>query len=402
MCGLYGIYSPYIKQQEVEWFIELGLHSLARGTDSTGIVVVDKKPKTTKRKRATFNTRWRKDTHNAGLFFKHKKVLKDLATRNKIIMMGHNRHATIGSIGIDEAHPFAHGDIIGMHNGTIHDIDYKPNKTKVSDSDHLFEKIAKEGLEETTQAIASGAFALSYLDTRKTNLYLVRNNKRPLYMVWNKGKTTFMWASEGEFLEYITEFSDEDWAPICQLSVDTLFSIDYKEHKYASEKVVLEKPYCHVGTRQNNYHGMGSGGEANTHWAKNSWRHEQGWTQEDSLAAKAAATRRARLDKEDEKKRNQQLALPAPIHTKDGKETMITYYGEVQTTLKVFEKLLNRGCCYCGSPKDIDDKVHWICSSSYICSDCLSDPQVMYFLNEDELNHAMDTRGSPNGRRILQ
>ena len=45
---------------------------------------------------------------------------KEMAQPRAII--GHNRSATIGNITKDNAHPFRKGDLVGVHNGTIHSL----------------------------------------------------------------------------------------------------------------------------------------------------------------------------------------------------------------------------------------------------------------------------------------
>lgn len=115
MCGLVGVLSTEINsfQHSYGKFFKQALFAdTLRGFDSTGIFVMDTKtmqqPEVFKKAIAAPDFLQLARTND---------LLRD--TRDWNIMIGHNRHATKGSVDHHTAHPFQIGDITLVHNGTI-------------------------------------------------------------------------------------------------------------------------------------------------------------------------------------------------------------------------------------------------------------------------------------------
>lgn len=131
-----------------------------------------------------------------------------LASDSMFIIAGHSRHATVGDITPQNAHPFRAGDIFGMHNGTVVS---KGSKGK-TDSQEIFEDLNKLDRDAWPDYFRDldkkGAFALVFIDIKTNSLYIVRNNERTLYYADHIGVKYF--ASEWAMLDF--------WKKRCNIS----------------------------------------------------------------------------------------------------------------------------------------------------------------------------------------
>lgn len=122
--------------------------------------------------------------------------------KNNSCIAGHARLPTSGTVDTAHCHPFIVDHIVGMHNGTITKIDGRKVNDDDSDSELLFELIAKRGIEAINQV--EGAYALCYVNTNNKTLNFIRNDKRPLYFAQYKdAPNTLYWASEHGMLTYV-------------------------------------------------------------------------------------------------------------------------------------------------------------------------------------------------------
>lgn len=126
---------------------------------------------------------------------------KSVFFNNNKLLIGHNRAATKGKVTPENAHPFEHDHIVGVHNGTIRKQHLFLDHTKFEvDSDNLYYNLSKEGLEETLKK-TDGAYALVYYDKEQQEVNFVRNNERPLYYMYSEDGKCLFWASEPWMLE---------------------------------------------------------------------------------------------------------------------------------------------------------------------------------------------------------
>lgn len=128
------------------------------------------------------------------------------------VLLGHNRHATFGAHTEDNAHPFAFGDVVGAHNGTLDKWCVKflhENEYFDTDSEAIFSHLNKFNIREVMNQVA-GAWALTWYDKRDNTMNMLRNKKRPLYYVYSKNRQTMLWASERDMLAFVMRRHNED------------------------------------------------------------------------------------------------------------------------------------------------------------------------------------------------
>lgn len=143
-----------------------------------------------------------------GAYFTQTQVWADFKKANEKskFLVGHNRWATQGKINKRNSHPFNHGHISGVHNGTLYTQVGLPDHHKFEvDSENIIYSIAQKGLEWTASRL-DGAFALVWYDTRTKDLNFIRNDERPLH-IFTLTDGTILWASEAGMLEWLVNRS---------------------------------------------------------------------------------------------------------------------------------------------------------------------------------------------------
>jgi len=245
MCGIVGTINP--TYQFGKSFMAYGLYADAvRGWDSTGLVRIDSK-EVTHYKRAL----------PAADFIESRKF-KAMINSQADAFIGHNRAATVGGVTDSTAHPFHHGDIIGVHNGTL---DYGWAKTLGVkgfnvDSDALIWHINEYGIEATVKKV-EGAFAIVYYDFESDTINMIRNSKRPLYYAQLAGEkeTRIAYASEELMLAWLVHKSDGTQAKwVKEVPEGVLISFDLTTMEMTQRKLELAPEVSYYpGPFRNNY-----------------------------------------------------------------------------------------------------------------------------------------------------
>lgn len=198
MCGLTGVLSAYLSQDHIRIFEDLMIMSTLRGREGAGIITIDEETGKGNRNNPIMTHKF--TGTGAGLVTSagYRKIL---TTRKKTGLVGHCRLPTRGLNSPDFIHPHVHGNIAGVHNGTLWTVDDKFVNDNQSDSSLLFRSIAQNGLQKAVDD-SHGAMALVWVDNSDETLNFFRNDDRPLWLAENCHKpTTIFWASEKSFLE---------------------------------------------------------------------------------------------------------------------------------------------------------------------------------------------------------
>lgn len=199
MCGLVGIASVgALSKPEKDVFTDLLFVDTLRGQDSTGVFSVDMENKVDVYKSVLDGPSFIQHQNYERLFMSHTSRIRVLA--------GHNRKATLGKVSTKNAHPFFHGDVVLMHNGTLTtQTNLKKSYSFDTDSECVCYNISQVEPNQVGEVIEmlNGAFALVWWDVRDNTLNFIRNNERDLYIGQNKSPepTTIAWASEKPMLD---------------------------------------------------------------------------------------------------------------------------------------------------------------------------------------------------------
>lgn len=185
MCGIVGVAGDILAKEE-RAFTDLLLMNQLRGFDSVGVAKVvsnGRQPEVVK------------STENVASFVTdapYSLLLKGLAS----VLIGHNRAATVGTVTVENAHPFQHGHITGVHNGTlVSQFLLDSHKDFKVDSDNLFYHLCMHGVDDMWSK-TYGAASFVWWDAREMSLNFLRNKERPMYLAFNKDRNLLIWGSE--------------------------------------------------------------------------------------------------------------------------------------------------------------------------------------------------------------
>jgi hypothetical protein len=240
MCGIVGVASNNkVSFATLELFKSLLLHDVVRGHHATGVAAINTAENT---------VAITKEAIPSYEFLENYEIIDDCN-----IYIGHNRWATRGDKTKDEhAHPFTHGNITGVHNGSLRDQSLLDDHTDFEvDSDNLFNHLARNGLEDTAKNL-NGAFAIVYYDESDRTLNLMRNSERPLFIArLNNG--SIAWASESLMLEWLVDrsktlsFKQKDGkSMIYSLEVGVHYKISFSGFKMTKQENTKHDLYTYT------------------------------------------------------------------------------------------------------------------------------------------------------------
>lgn len=187
MCGIVGI-AGNINAKEKAIFKNLLTICQLRGRHSTGAITVSLSDKFDYVKRVG----------TPEFLLETKEYDRRIDSPASKALIGHCRAATSGVVNMPNAHPFEHGHICGVHNGTLTGVyGMEGRKDYDVDSDWLYWYISQFGIRETIPNIDdSGAWALVWFDENEKTLNFLKNKERPLFFTYSKDMNVMIWASE--------------------------------------------------------------------------------------------------------------------------------------------------------------------------------------------------------------
>lgn len=220
MCGLFGMYSPFgLDMDNIRDLQYLGTVIANRGLQGCGFIrgLDDLSLNYMKTELPVPAAMW-DDTVEDFLYGTDRNTYKAADGKSYYkerinLIMGHNRHATIGGVKEDNNHPFDFENVIGMHNGTIEG--FLDNSDKFNtDSMKLYSMLDKakssKDIQETLRDIVgystSTAYALSWVDKKNDKLMFLRNSQRPLHFAYYEAGKVLVWASTKEHIKFVIDY----------------------------------------------------------------------------------------------------------------------------------------------------------------------------------------------------
>lgn len=362
MCGLYGAYG-WIGSDEKRGIKALQMFSQLRGRDSSGIAVV---PNVKSAKVTVLKTVGGQES----LIREGEKLFDqgtwDLKPINIQCVIGHCRHATVGIVNDENAHPFEYGDIVGCHNGTV----YKSNLSHLEshahdliDSQILIKELSRE---DTTPAevleYVHGAWALTWWDKKEDNLHMCRNSRRDLFVVKTEDGRTLFWASEIWMLHAMAAHA---LARNIDMKLGKVMFVQADRHliweKDKGGKVILKVSEDAKGGKVNQFFRPTPARESS------SFRF--------SVTYKGP---KSKTTKRHDKKTGTNVV---PInkgkgersHVDEFEETYTRTYDGLYVTKREYEKLVEGGCSWqCGEELTWEDRdeITWYWDDCPVCADC--------------------------------
>ena len=289
--------------------------------------------------------------------FMHSKTTEDMMDR-PLVVAGHCRHATVGHINKQNAHPLLEGRFLGMHNGTIHSY-HITDKENNSDSRELYRRMDKDGVDSAIKSAWHGAWALCWINlndkNNKRTLNFARNDGRPLH--WVERNSVVYWASEEMFLEFM-------------LARSTLSSKDcevraFPKHTHISFDIggtlkprvtELQAPIVPVYDYKRKF---------SPPYVETGQEHEKPlvveWKPPEHSGRKPMTVNEV-LQKRKEA----------------GIDELTNYigYANEEWTKADAEKKLKGGCTNCRCERTTEDAVYWSSDSDWFCADCIELPIV--------------------------
>lgn len=233
MCGLVGI-AGNMYLGDTKTFTNLLYLDWFRGKHSTGVGLIKKKDEHSLLKEVGHPFTLYENNPDV---FEYQGGIK--STVNLKALIGHNRAATRGAVTKENAHPFAHGDIVGAHNGTLRVTNKLDHFEEFEvDSEALIWNIAEHGPDILNQV--SGAWALTWYNQAEEKMYFIRNHERPLYYARSKDRDVVLWASEPWMLKIASSknsHSIED--EIKEFTANKLYSLDLSDCNFQFRKVEM-------------------------------------------------------------------------------------------------------------------------------------------------------------------
>lgn len=257
--------------RDVDIFKSMLYADVFRGEHSTGVMSLfrpfGKEPE----------LRVRKAALPADLFLRHEKLWEDVSSLTTVlnnankskstvfpkVMVGHNRHATLGQITDRNAHPFQHGKIILVHNGTLVDQDLLPDSDLFQvDSENIAWSIDKIGIDETVQKL-DGAYTLVWINTEEQTLNIIRNKERPFHIVETTGGDWFG-ASEKDMLFWL--INRKKYGPNIKQNFECKPGVQYVFDISSNMKFKEEREHK-LPTFQKTYTSYGWGGNYSSYYS---------------------------------------------------------------------------------------------------------------------------------------
>jgi glucosamine 6-phosphate synthetase-like amidotransferase/phosphosugar isomerase protein len=228
MCGILGVcrrrptYNGSITDKEYDaaeknYFTRMLLQSVQRGSDSTGMFMVNDKNTTEFDRTQNIDVFMLKNHVDSKTFVDdplYKELLDKVSCQTNFIV-GHTRQATSGDYADNKNnHPFICGRIIGVHNGIIQNWKQAAEDNNITlssecDSEIIFELInhfmeTANDLVKSIQLMAEqlkGWMACAFVDTMNPKELILFRRDAPLYIKTTKASNVLAFASDDTYIK---------------------------------------------------------------------------------------------------------------------------------------------------------------------------------------------------------
>lgn len=254
MCGLTGLLDVSTNgfaAKDVDLFEGLLLINSLRGRSSTGVFGVNKHKQADIHK--VLGNPYNLDVTVLGDWFNNRMLNRYWA------VAGHGRFPTQGEITIQNAHPFQHGNITLMHNGTLRNLPRllkEHNKTFAVDSEMICWMVNELGIEDTIKEI-EGAYALIWYDSTDDTYNFIRNQDRPLYYGVNTFNDQMVLGSEEHYVDWANSKTHKRFKEVKPVAIDSHYKVGREKNKFVVERKDIRKTYSYQGHHNTNYYGRG-------------------------------------------------------------------------------------------------------------------------------------------------
>lgn len=371
MCGLVGVAGDIgIKEKKI--FQQLLFISSLRGMDSTGVGFIPRSEKVDTVVSKGIGGPWNLMSHKS---FKKGMILDNVA------LIGHNRYATIGKVNRINAHPFENDSVIGVHNGTLTNQTLLPNNEVFKvDSENIFHSIDLKGDKETIKNL-HGAFALVWWDKNLRQLKFVRNDRRPLFYVYNIQRTVLFWASELEMLEFILSREKVSYKDIFFCNTKKLYTFSF--HDNYPRKIVTKQEdvdfYVAPPAPQNYIQQWA--GMCDDYFYRKTYKEGKEIKHNPSHTARVGNIRyKGKRDPKGEYSLNKKMRK---LVAKGRLPRLVKGPGLDMFNKQQFEDYISKdgACCWCSVTPEYGDDIRYLTYPAYLCSACKDDPEIMPYAN---------------------
>jgi len=283
MCGIVGVINAQVWSNSKDFLKAAIIADTIRGPHSTGVFWVNKKDECWFNKQQVTGAEFAFSTHFQNA---------TSGQEDPKFICGHNRWATKGAVNRDNAHPFSHHGVTGVHNGTLDTYDglIAPPEHKGTvetafgtDSETIYYTLSQADDPKEVLRELDGAFTLVWHDVEDNCVRMIRNSKRPLWIAKIQNRDTLVFASEKGIIEWAVgrqKYSNQiEW--IKELPTEELWRFDLSRKgaeviKPYVQSVKLKVPYSYsynYGSRAGNYAGsysstlppLNNGGSGHSH-----------------------------------------------------------------------------------------------------------------------------------------
>ena len=177
MCGIYGYIGkvkPKLRKKVVSLIMELGAQTEIRGTDATGFYAKNDEYEYME-----------KHSVPASTFYLESDSFQEAILEGAFVFIGHNRHASVGDVRNDNAHPFMGENIVLVHNGTcshaknLLTADEAGRMEGDTDSEAIMLYLERVGLRSKCYASLNN-FSIVSFDRVENVMYFARDENKPL------------------------------------------------------------------------------------------------------------------------------------------------------------------------------------------------------------------------------